>query len=223
MSVLSAQSIRRLCDPEERARWRGIGSGSPLGYALNAGAGPMISPFTERGVVNGKSYGLSACTYDCRIDQDLILEPMPFGVISRFMNDYHGGDWARAAVQADLTAGAKFRALASTIERFSMPFNVCGSVLDKSSYARVFVSAFNTHLDPGWDGFLTVELVNLGPDEVNYRVGDPVCQIKFEWLDEPTDLPYIGRKYSDQPRRPVAAIAEDENLDRSGHLGTHSD
>ncbi len=90
-----------------------------------------------------------------------------------------------------------------------MPHNVTGEVIDKSSYARVFVSAFNTLLDPGWNGFLTVELVNLGPEVVTYAKGDPVCQIKFEWLDEPTDLPYVGRKYSDQPARPVPAISEE--------------
>lgn len=209
MTVLSAQSIRRLCNPpvpitmiDPSALQR------PYARHLQAAIPPLITPFTERGVVNGKSYGLSACTYDCRIDQDLTLEQMPFGVIARFMDCYHKGDWARAAVMADLVAGAKFRALASTMERFAIPHNVCGSVLDKSSYARVFVSAFNTHLDPGWDGFLTVELVNLGDTVIEYKKGDPVCQIKFEWLDEPTDLPYVGRKYSDQPARPVAAISE---------------
>ena len=187
MTVLSAQSIRRLCITAQ----------------------PLIAPFTERGVVNGKSYGLSACTYDCRIDQYLCLEPIPFWLVANFIADHTRIDWAQAARIAGNFPSVKWRALASTMERFAIPHNVCGSVLDKSSFARVFVSAFNTHLDPGWDGFLTVELVNLGDTVVEYKQGDPVCQIKFEWLDEPTDLPYVGRKYSDQPARPVAAIDED--------------
>jgi dCTP deaminase len=136
----------------------------------------LIDPFTERGIVNGKSFGLSACTYDCRIAEDLTIEP------------------GRAA-------------LASTIERFAIPDTVCGSVLDKSSWARVFVSAFNTHLDPGWKGWLTVELVNLGHGAVRFQRGDPVCQIKFEWLDEPTDRPYRG-KYMHQEEGPQAARDE---------------
>jgi len=162
MSVLSAQSIRRLCHPEwdheEAVRQRGR---------------PMIEPFVERDVVHGKSFGLSACTYDCRIAEDLLIFP----------------GQAR---------------LASTMERFCLPSNICGSVLDKSSYARIFVSAFNTHLDPGWAGYLTVELANLGTNPVHYWRGDPVCQIKFEWLDEPTDLPYTG-KYHNQEAGPQAA------------------
>lgn len=97
--------------------------------------------------------------------------------------------------------------LAVTMERFCLPSNICGSVLDKSSWARVFVSAFNTHLDPGWEGFLTVELTNLGEEAVELLDGDPIVQVKFEWLDEPTELPYRG-KYQNQEQVPVPAREE---------------
>lgn len=158
MSILSAQSIRRLCEGER----------------------PLITPIVERGVRNGRSFGLSACSVDVRIDQDITLTP---------------GDIA----------------LVSTMERFDLPTNVCGHVLDKSSYARIFVSAFNTLLDAGWDGYLTIELVNLGTTTVVYERGDPVAQIQFHWLDEPTELPYRNRKYSGQKRGPQPAIMEDDN------------
>lgn len=160
MSILSAQSIRKFCIKN-----------TYFGFSK-----PLIDPFVERGVQNGKSYGLSACTYDCRISDGLII---PVGQ-SR---------------------------LASTMERFCFPKIICGSVLDKSSWARVFVSAFNTHLDPGWEGYLTVELANLGSEVAIFEPGDPLCQIKFEWLDEPTDLPYSG-KYQNQEPGPQSARDE---------------
>jgi len=154
MTILSAQSIRKQC-------------------LYNS----LIFPFVERGVVNGKSYGLSACTYDCRIAHPLIIPVHQ----------------CRLAV---------------TLEHFAFPNNICGSVLDKSSWARVFVSAFNTHLDPGWQGYLTLELANLSEECIEYVEGDPVCQIKFEWLDEPTELPYVG-KYQHQIQIPQHAIEEE--------------
>jgi dCTP deaminase len=80
-------------------------------------------------------------------------------------------------------------------------------VLDKSSWARVFLSAFNTHLDPGWEGYLTVELANLSEEPIEFEEGDPLCQIKFEFLDQPTNIPYAG-KYQDQPAEPVPARRE---------------
>jgi len=170
MSVLSAQSIRHLCSPDEKER---------LNYSrLEFGpVYPLISPFVpEKVVVNGKSYGLSACTYDCRIAESIVIGPTK-------------------------------AALVSTKEYFSLPATICGSVLDKSSYARVFVSAFNTHLDPGWSGYLTVELVNLGYEHIRFTQGDPVCQIKFEWLDYPTEIPYQG-KYQNQEAGPQEARYE---------------
>lgn len=206
MSVLSAQSIRRLCVEGRYARHFEAAkqsSNAPLYRAMTQSPEPLITPFSERRVVNGKSYGLSACSYDCRIDQDLVLEPMPFEIIAKLLYPAE----ARTAgqildeVRAMLVGAAKFRALASTIERFNIPHNVCGSVLDKSSYARVFVSAFNTHFDPGFRGVATIELANLGPETVVYKRGDPLCQFKFEWLDEPTESPYEG-KYQDQGAGP---------------------
>ena len=177
MTILSAQSIRRLCcAPGYDEYWVMNPKEDAQGFIKWEGRRPLIHPFVERGVVNGKSFGLSACSYDCRISDGLII---PVGQ-SR---------------------------LAATMERFCLPANICGSVLDKSSWARVFLTAFNTHLDPGWEGFLTVELANLGTSVVEFSPGDPLCQIKFEWLDGATDLPYSG-KYQNQESGPQKARNE---------------
>ena len=183
MTVLSDVSIEELCQQVRGQQvWR------RHHHFLITSLGPLITPFSaERHVVRGKSWGLSACTYDCRIAQDLVL---PRGTCR----------------------------IASTIEQFNVPIDVCGSVLDKSTWARVFVSAFNTHLDPGWcaipeeeggtgKNHLTLELANLSDREVVYEAGDPVCQVKFEWLDRPSTRPYRG-KYLSQPDSPVHAIYE---------------
>lgn len=155
--ILSAQSIRARCEGET----------------------PMISPFSaEKRVINGKSAGLSACSYDVCIAHDLTLYP-------------------RCVLSDPRTR--PFAALAHTLEDFHMPADVAGFVVDKSSYARVFVTAFNTLLDPGFFGNLTLELVNLGTDPVIYRAGDPVCQIVFQQLDQPTDKPYAS-KYQGQTK-----------------------
>jgi dCTP deaminase len=176
MTILSAQSIRGLCVPHPTYGAYGVvdSCGSPRRPRRK----PLISPFSERGVVNGRSYGLAACSYDCRIADGLLV---PVGQ-SR---------------------------LASTVERFALPPSVCGSVLDKSSWARVFLSAFNTHLDPGWEGYLTVELTNLGTEAVRLAPGDPIVQVKFEWLDEPTCQPYEG-KYSNQGPEPTPVRFEED-------------
>lgn len=166
MTILSAQAIRRLCQ----------------------GKSPLITPFVERGVLNGLSYGLSACTYDCRIAQGINLEVCCVTLVS-------------------------------TVERFCLPANVCGSVLDKSSFARLGVSTFNTHLNPGWEGWLTVELINLSPVALTIPVDSPICQIKFEWLDDETCLPYRS-KYQNQENWPVGVRRESLSVSTSASRET---
>lgn len=175
---LSAQSIRRLCSNEK----------------------PLITPFSdEKQVVNGKSFGLSAASYDVRIAHDLTLGPNPVFLLAQMGATWPASQWLVPDWAQKLTNYPASKALAHTLEDFDIPDNVVGYVVDKSTYARVFVSAFNTLLDPGWRGNLTLELVNLGHELVEIKAGDPIVQIAFHWLDERTDRPYRG-KYYDQTK-----------------------
>ena len=193
MSQLSAQSIMAQCVETKR---------------------PMISPFSaEKQIVNGKSWGLSAASYDVRIAHDLTLGPHPgFVLLEAFKRASAWSAETQLARLADRFAETKPpTALAHTIEDFIMPHNVAGYVCDKSSFARVFVSAFNTLFDPGFEGNATLELVNLGPETVEIKAGDPICQLVFHWLDEDTDRPYCG-KYMHQGKRPIGAMYEQPQL-----------
>lgn len=163
--ILSAQTIRRLC--------------------VN---GNMISPFHERGVVHGKTFGLSAAGYDVRMT-------LKVGKVHRF----HDSKWCE-------TAGNRFL-LAATMERFAMPRNVMGVVHDKSSWARQGLTVQNTVIEPGWQGYLTLELIYHGEGELMVHYGDPIAQIVFHRLDEITDQPYSG-KYQNQEYGPQEAREE---------------
>lgn len=140
----------------------------------------MITPFCPRTVINGKTFGLSGAGYDVRVEFE----------IGKLLNLAPGGF-----------------ALAATAEHFIMPNNVVGIVHDKSSWARKGLTVQNTVIEPGWRGYLTLELANHGPDDLVLTWHDPIAQIVFHWLDEPTCQPYEG-KYQDQPRGPQKAIEE---------------
>lgn len=150
--ILSAQSIRKL---------------------------GIISPFNERTVAGGLSYGLSSCGYDVRIKEQVMFR------------------------------GARQFSLASTIEHFDMPLNVVGRVHDKSTWARRGLAIQNTIIEPGWRGYLTLELSNNDRGNILcIEAGAPIAQIIFELLDEPTEAPYTG-KYMDQPGCPVGPKLEE--------------
>ena len=98
-------------------------------------------------------------------------------------------------------------ALASTVEHFAIPDDIVGFVLDKSSWARQGLSLFNTVMEPGWKGYLTLELANLSGKPIAIFEGSPIAQIMFQRLAEPTESPYVG-KYQNQQKGPQPAILE---------------
>jgi dCTP deaminase len=95
--------------------------------------------------------------------------------------------------------------LASSMERFTMPDDLVARVCDKSTLARRGLFVQNTIIEPGWRGFLTLELT--AHVEINLPAGTPIAQIVFDLLSAPTHLPYRG-KYQDQPSGPVSAHME---------------
>lgn len=137
----------------------------------------LVSPFVERGVANGMSFGVGPCGYDIRISGDTVV-PATGKVV-----------------------------LASSLEHFNMHDDLLGSVRDKSSWARQGLAVQNTVIEPGWRGWLTLELTNHGPQTFYIPGGSPIAQIVFELLAAPTQKPYEG-KYQDAPPEPQACIYE---------------
>lgn len=99
--------------------------------------------------------------------------------------------------------------LASSLERFEMPMNLLGVVHDKSTWARLGLCVQNTVIEPGWHGYLTIELTNHSQSPLEIKAGTPICQVVFHVLDEQTELPYEG-KYQDQKKGVQEAILESD-------------
>lgn len=97
--------------------------------------------------------------------------------------------------------------LASTIEHFDIPNDCIAEVWCKSTWRRRFVLVGGTIAEPGWRGFLTLELVRLMPWPILIKAGTPIAQIIFKRLDRPTERPYRG-KYQCQQSGPVPARFE---------------
>jgi dCTP deaminase len=113
----------------------------------------------------------------------------------------------------DLWLWPKRRTLASTMERFQLPADIKMRICDKSTWARRFVIVKNTRAEPGWRGYLTIEITNESWRPWLIRAGEPIAQVEFEMLDQATDRPYRG-KYQDQERGPQPARREHEHHER---------
>lgn len=89
--------------------------------------------------------------------------------------------------------------LGVSMEQFDMPTNVVGRVADKSTLARSGLSVFNTIIEPGWRGYLTIEIANHTNNEKHLYRGQPIAQVVFQFTDEPVEHTYTG-KYQDAPK-----------------------
>jgi dCTP deaminase len=147
---------------------------------------PIKGMSARKDTFGGVSHGLGEAGYDIRLKQRLI-----------FSMDNMGADILRD----NELIGGRF-VIASAVEEFDMPNNLVGIVHDKSTWARQGVSVFNTVIEPGWKGFLTLEIVFHGSREVIIPAGAGIAQVIFhETLEH---RPYQG-KYQNQASMPVPA------------------
>lgn len=199
--ILSAQSIRKRCKFHHLEYENKLNEleGKPPAHNIPK---PMIHPFFERKeivdtikIYNGEVV-VSAWRDATNADKASGLPIFSYGLSSC------GYD---VRIAEDIWLWPLWGRLASTIEHFNMPNDVMAEVKDKSSWARRFVTVQNTVIEPGWKGYLTLELTNhrLWPKRI--RAGTPIAQIVFKQLDHPTIQPYAG-KYQNQPKGPQKAI-----------------
>lgn len=110
-------------------------------------------------------------------------------------------------IDRDLVLHPREFEIVGTMEDFNIPIDICADVKDKSTYARLGVSGFNTYLDAGWSGNLTLELVNHSTRSVLVPRGAPILQVVFSRLEEPTEFPYPeDAKYQRQAAGGVPAL-----------------
>ena len=162
-------------------------------------AAPIKNMLPTKQVAFGMSYGCSEAGYDIRIKQEIRFYPVnpdaefkKFRVMSFTNDSFTNDDEGRFT-------------LASAIEEFQMPTNLQGRVCDKSSWARKGLSVFNTVIEPGWNGFLTLELVYHGNTELIIPAGAPIAQVIFEEVKNPAQ--YNG-KYQGQSSEPTPSKYE---------------
>lgn len=83
-------------------------------------------------------------------------------------------------------------ALATTAEYVKVPDNLVARVEGRSSMGRLGVTMHVTagFIDPGFEGRITLEISNIGAMPVALYPGQRVCQIVFETMTTPSEIPY---------------------------------
>ncbi|MBL1322203.1 MAG: dCTP deaminase [Methylophaga sp.] len=154
-------------------------------------AAPIKNMLGFKDSFSGASHGLSEAGYDIRIAEDIMFMP------SKKVTIVMGAD-------ETLIESNNF-VLASAYEEFQMPNNLVGIVHDKSTWARQGLSVFNTVIEPGWSGHLTLELVYHGSKDLHIKAGQGIAQVIFH---ETVCMSSYDGKYQNQKSGPQPAITK---------------
>jgi len=170
MSVLSDKNIRKL--------------------AIEEG---MISPFEDKQVREGKiSYGLSSYGYDARVSEEFKIFTNVNSEIVDPKNFKSSNFVTKNGTECIIPPNSF--ALARTVEKFKIPKDILVICLGKSTYARCGIIVNVTPLEPGWEGYVTLEFSNTTPLPAKIYANEGVAQFIFLKGKETPEVTYADRK-----------------------------
>jgi dCTP deaminase len=170
----------------------------------------MISPYEPKLVreVNGKkviSYGQSSAGYDIRLSNK--FKYLRCACHSSLDPKKDSSDQFLSVEGDFFWIQPNNFVLAVSVETFDIPKDIMVVAVGKSTLARCGLIANITPIEPGWKGFLTLEISNTTPCPVKVWAGEGIAQLLFYKLDRACDTSYDDRagKYQSQTETPTVA------------------
>lgn len=155
----------------------------------------MIEPFFDgQKRVDVISYGLSSYGYDIRVANEFKVFTPGVGDLA-LIDPKHIDTRALLDFVGDtcIIPPNSF-VLARSLEYMRMPDNVLGMVLGKSTYARCGIVTNFTPLEPGWHGYITIEISNTTPLPAKIYANEGIAQVLFFEGDMPCEISYADKK-----------------------------
>ena len=159
----------------------------------------LINPFEENQVRDNKiSYGLSSYGYDARVSNEFkIFTNVNSEVVDP--KNFKQSNFISKKVSECIIPPNSF-VLASTVEYFKIPNDIMVICLGKSTYARCGIIVNVTPLEPGWEGYVTLEFSNTTPLPAKIYANEGAAQFIFLKGNEKPEVTYADRdgKYMKQ-------------------------
>ena len=153
----------------------------------------MITPFVE-GQMSKEviSYGVSSYGYDLRVSDEYKIFT---NINNSIVDPKNFDDNSFVRYQGDVCiVPANSFALARSVEYFKIPKNILTLCVGKSTYARCGIIVNVTPLEPGWEGYVTLEFSNTTPLPAKIYANEGVAQFVFIKGNEKPNVSYAKRK-----------------------------
>jgi dCTP deaminase len=162
----------------------------------------MIEPFAEQRKRAGKiSYGVSSYGYDFRLARDFKI-PDFTGVKNVDPKKMDQISFRDCSSPSCLIPANSF-ILGRSLEYFRIPRDVIVICQGKSTYARSGVIVNVTPLEPQWEGFITVAIVNTAPVPSRIYPEEGIAQLVFIRAESECKTSYSDRKGKYQAQKQI--------------------
>jgi len=159
----------------------------------------MIEPFVEKQQREGViSYGVSSYGYDMRVADEFRIFTNVYSTVVD-PKDFNPRSLVEFKGDACIIPPNSF-ALARSVEYFRIPRNVLCLTVGKSTYARAGIVTNITPFEPGWEGYVTLEISNTTPLPAKIYANEGIAQVVFFEADDECEVSYADRagKYQGQ-------------------------
>ena len=158
----------------------------------------MIEPFVENQVRLDEegnkviSYGLSSYGYDLRVADEFMVFTNVYNSLVDPKN-FSEDSFVSMQTKECIIPPNSF-ALARSVEYFRIPKDVLVVCLGKSTYARCGIIVNVTPFEPGWEGYVTLEISNTTPLPAKVYANEGLAQVLFYRGEEACLISYADRK-----------------------------
>ena len=148
------------------------------------------------------SYGLTSAGYDIRLSKSGCYRLTGGTIDVKSELGYYEVDYDQDETGTYYTIRPWESVLCASVELICMPPNLKATCIGKSTYARAGLIVNTTPIEPGWQGYITLELVNTQPLGLKVYCDEGIAQLEFHEI-EPSITPYGNRKYQFQSDKPT--------------------
>lgn len=162
----------------------------------------MIEPFVEKQQrANVISYGLSSYGYDMRVANEFRIFTNVRSVVVD-PKEFPKDSFVEFEGDVCIVPPNSF-ALSRSVEYFRIPRSVLTLTVGKSTYARCGIITNVTPFEPGWEGYVTLEISNTTPLPARIYANEGIAQVIFLEADEECEVSYADRQGKYQGQRGV--------------------
>ncbi len=162
----------------------------------------MIEPFAENRSRKGRiSFGVSSYGYDFRLSDEFKIPELDGAhyLDPKNLNQLHFRDHKSSSCLIP----ARSFILGRSLEYFRIPRDVLVLCQGKSTYARCGVIVNVTPLEPEWEGFITISLINSAPLPVKIYAGEGIGQMVVLRAENECAVSYADRKGKYQAQKTI--------------------